>query len=124
MRYGEQMSEIFVQLNTRSGMAYFYNAKLPEDAVEKAPEGTIFIPIDNIATLSGNDSTLTLTNWYIIRYLDDNKLITKIVITENIAEHLPASPGQHLVSIDRLTDEDFEGTPYFLEIGVIDNDET
>lgn len=115
--------EIFVQLNTKSGMAYFYAAKLPEDAVENAPEGTIFIPIDKYSSIQGNDSTLTLTDWYLIRYLDDNKMVSKIVRTENIAEHLPiAELNQYLLSIDRLSDEDFDGTPFFIEIGAQDDD--
>jgi len=113
------MSEIFIQLNTHSGSAFFYDAKLPDDAIKNAPEHVIFIPVDQEATLKGTKYPEQLTEWFVVVYLDDDgRTVTLVAVTQDIFTHLSDAgiSSDKLVSIERLTSRDFQGTPFYLDV--------
>ena len=117
-------NDIFVQYNTRSGMLTFFDAELPEDAVENAPEHVLFIPIDEYATFPGGVYDEELTNWFIVTFIVDGRKMTRIMTHDDITGYLHRHISElndtvTLLSVERLTKENFNGTPFFVEIGDI-----
>ena len=110
-------NDIFVQYNTRSGMTTFFDAKLPEDAVENSPEYIIFIPIDKHATFTGGSYDEELTNWFIVTCVIDGRKMTRIMTHDDITGYLYRHASETLLSVERLTKENFNGTPFFIEMG-------